>query len=59
VYRLLGKRDLGTNTLPPLDHALIDGDLGFHYHTGGHTITAADWAAFLDFAGRTLRPLQP
>jgi len=34
---------------------LITGDLGFHYHTGGHTITAADWKAFLDFADQHLK----
>ena len=52
VYRLLGRKDLGRNELPPLDIPQIDGELGFHYHTGGHTITAADWSAFLKFAGR-------
>lgn len=54
VYRLLGKQDLGTQTLPPLDTPLTTGDLGFHYHTGGHTITPADWTAFLAFAERFL-----
>jgi hypothetical protein len=52
VYRLLGKRDLGATELPPLDKALIDGDLGWVYHTGGHVATPSDWRAFLDFAGR-------
>ena len=55
VYRLLGKKDLG-RTEPPLDTPLVTGDLGFHYHTGGHTITASDWKAFLDFADRHLKP---
>jgi hypothetical protein len=55
VYRLLGKSDLGTTELPPLDTPIVDRDLGFHYHTGGHTITASDWKAFLDFASRHLR----
>lgn len=54
VYRLLGKRDLGTTELPMLDTPLISGDLGFLYHTGGHTVMAADWKAFFDFAERTL-----
>ena len=54
VYRLLGKRDLGTDTLPPLDTPLIEGDLGFLYHTGGHTIMPGDWTAFLAFAARFL-----
>jgi hypothetical protein len=56
VYRLLGKPDLGTSELPPLDTPLLAGALGFHYHTGGHTITPADWKAFLDFADRHLKP---
>ena len=57
VYRLLGRKDLGTEQLPALDVPLIAGDLGFLYHTGGHTIAPGDWAAFLEFAGRTLRPM--
>ena len=59
VYRLLGKKDLGTTELPPLDAALISGELAFHYHTGGHTITPADWKIFLEFAGRYLKPAAP
>jgi hypothetical protein len=52
VYRLVGKRDLGTTNGPPIDTPIITGDLGFHYHTGGHTITASDWNAFLDFVDK-------
>ena len=56
VYRLVGAHDLGTTMLPPLDTPLISGDLGFLYHTGGHTIAPGDWMAFLDFADRHLKP---
>ena len=49
VYRLLGRKDLGVTTLPPLDTPVIDGDLGWHYHTGPHTATPADWSAYLAF----------
>jgi hypothetical protein len=52
VYRLLGKEDLGTTQLPPLDTPLIKGDLGFHYHTGAHAILASDWEAFLKFTDK-------
>jgi hypothetical protein len=52
VYKLLGKNDLGTTELPPLDTPLTKGDIGWHYHTGGHMATAADWKAFLDFVGK-------
>jgi hypothetical protein len=55
VYRLLGKKDLGTTDMP-LDTPLITGDLGFLYHTGPHTIAAEDWKAFLEFADRHLKP---
>lgn len=52
VYRLLGKTDLGTTQIPPLDTPLTKGDLGWHYHTGGHSATPADWKAFLEFVGK-------
>jgi hypothetical protein len=54
VYRLLGGRDLGTSEYPPLDTAVIEGDLGFRQHTGGHT-PGPTWPTFLTFAGRYLR----
>jgi hypothetical protein len=52
VYRLLGRKDLGTAELPALDTPLTSGDIGWHYHTGGHTATAADWKAFLTFLAK-------
>ncbi len=52
VYRLLGKKDLGVIELPPLDTPIITGDLGWVYHTGGHTVSAPDWTAFLNFLGK-------
>lgn len=55
VYRLLGRKDLGVEKLPALDTPVIGGDLGFYYHTGGHTLTPADWKTFLEFAGRYLK----
>jgi len=56
VYRLLGARDLGMEAYPPpIDIPLITGDLGFHYHTGAHIMSASDWKAFLDFADANLK----
>jgi len=52
VYRLLGKKDVGTTTVPALDTPLTTGDLGYHYHSGGHTATPADWQAFIEFAAK-------
>ena len=55
VYRLLGrKRSRRHQALPPLDTPVTSGDLGWHYHTGGHAATPADWTAFLNFAGKSL-----
>jgi hypothetical protein len=53
VYRLLGKKDLGTGQFPPMGTALIDGELGFRQHQFGHT-PAPNWPAFLEFAGHYL-----
>lgn len=49
VYRLLGKKDLGTVKMPPMGTALIDGDIGFRQHFGGHT-TLPNWPTFIKFA---------
>jgi len=51
VYKLLGKKDLGTTEFPPIETALIDGELGFRQHSGGHT-PAPNWPTFLKFADR-------
>jgi (4-O-methyl)-D-glucuronate---lignin esterase len=51
VYRLLGKRGLGTTKMPPIDTALISGDLAFRQHQYGHT-DIPNWPAFLKFASR-------
>jgi hypothetical protein len=54
VYRLLGKRDLGATEFPPVESALISGDLGFRQHPGGHT-SAPNFPTFFEFASRYLR----
>jgi hypothetical protein len=51
VYRLLGKRDLGTTEFPAIETALIEGDVAFRQHSGGHT-DAPNWPTFLTFADR-------
>jgi hypothetical protein len=53
VYELLGRRGLGVTAFPPIDTAIIDGDLGFRQHTGGHT-PEPTWPTFLTFAARYL-----
>jgi hypothetical protein len=54
VYRLLGKKDMGTTEFPPMETPLIAGEVGFRQHSGGHT-PAPNWPTFLTFAGRYLR----
>ncbi|HKQ06976.1 MAG TPA: acetylxylan esterase [Blastocatellia bacterium] len=54
VYRLLGKRGLATSELPPMETALIDGDVAFRQHSGGHT-TGPNWPTFLAFASRYIK----
>lgn len=51
VYRLIGKKDLGTNEFPPIETALINGDIAWRQHSGGHT-TGPNWPAFIQFASR-------
>ncbi len=53
VYRLLGKKDLGSTVMPAPDTELTSGDIAFRYHAGGHT-DVPDWPAFLQFAQRHL-----
>jgi hypothetical protein len=57
AYRLVGGKDLGTSEFPPLETALIDGDLAFRQHSGGHT-PGPNWPTFLTFAGRYFEPQQ-
>ncbi len=57
VYKLLGKKNLGTSEYPPIETALITGDLGFRQHTGGHT-PVPNWPTFIEFASRYLHAPQ-
>ena len=59
VYRLLGAKDLGTTTFPPIGTALITGDLAFRQHTDGHN-PAPNFPTFIAFASRYLKaPANP
>jgi hypothetical protein len=51
VYALLGKKGLPSAEFPPVETALISGDLGFRQHRGGHT-PAPNWPTFLILASR-------
>jgi hypothetical protein len=54
VYRLLGKKDLGTTEFPEVETPLTDGELAFRQHKGGHT-TGPNWPTFLAFADRYIK----
>ena len=54
VYRLLGTKDLGTSEYPPVETALVDGELAFRQHSGGHT-TGPNWPTFLEWADRYIK----
>lgn len=51
VYKLLGKKDLGTTEFPTIETPLVGGDIAFRQHSGGHT-PAPNWPTFLSFASR-------
>lgn len=51
VYRLLGRRAIGTQEFPPVETPLTAGELAYRQHAGGHT-SGPNWPTFLDFAAR-------
>ena len=53
VYKLLGKKDMSTTEFPAIETALVDGDVAFRQHSGGHT-AGPNWPTFITFASRYL-----
>lgn len=49
VYELLGKDGLGTAEFPPQETSLIDGEIAFRQHSGGHTV-GPNWPTFIEYA---------
>ncbi|MBT3913358.1 MAG: hypothetical protein HOF22_09225 [Verrucomicrobia bacterium] len=41
--------------LPPPNQPLLDGDIGYHIRTGGHSVEPFDWQQFIQFADRHLK----
>jgi hypothetical protein len=60
VFRLLGAKDLGrtdnykTEKMPDVNVGLLDGQLAWRQHDGGHT-DAPNWKYFLPWADRLLK----
>jgi len=57
VFRLLGKKDLGSTEFPAVETGLLDGDLAWRQHSGGHTVVP-NWPTFLTFASRYIKGAQ-
>jgi hypothetical protein len=59
VYKLFGKRGLGTDKIPESGTPILH-DIGYYMHKGGHGMYAADgspdWNVFLDFMDMHLKP---
>ena len=51
VYKLLGKKGLGTTQFPIAETSLMDGEIAFRQHKSGHTPTP-NWPYFITFADR-------
>lgn len=51
VYELLGAKSMGTAEFPPIETALVDGDVAFRQHSSGHT-DGPNWPVFLEWAER-------
>jgi hypothetical protein len=49
VYKLLGKKDLGTAEFPKVETGLLNGDIAFRQHSSGHT-PGPNWPYFIEFA---------
>jgi hypothetical protein len=52
VYRLLGKKGLGITEMPKADVPVVNGELAFMMHTGGHVFTAAEHRSVMEWASK-------
>jgi hypothetical protein len=64
VFRLLGVKDLGvtqdykTAKMPPVNTGLLDGQLAWRQHDGGHT-DGPNWKYFLPWADQQFKRIHP
>jgi hypothetical protein len=54
VYKLLGKKGLGTAAFPAIQQTLTDGEIAYRQHEGGHT-PGPNWATFINYALKYLK----
>lgn len=53
IYEFLGLKGIGTDLFPGVNYGLLDGDIAFRQHSGGHE-AGPNWPYFLDFFARYL-----
>ena len=64
VFRLLGAKDIGvtedyrTAKMPPVNTSMLDGQLAWRQHDGGHT-DGPNWKYFLPWANRMVQYVSP
>ncbi len=55
VYKLFGKKGPETNTMPAAgDTSLLNNELGYYMHTGGHGTVPSDWDIFIEYMKKYL-----
>jgi lysophospholipase L1-like esterase len=54
AWKLLGKKDLGATEMPEVGKALVDGELAWRMHSGGHT-TGPNIETFVTWASRYIK----
>jgi hypothetical protein len=50
VYKMLGKAGLGATAMPKADVPVVNGELCFYFHTGGHIFTPAEHQSVIGWA---------
>ena len=58
VFKLLGAKDLGTAEMPPVNSGLLDGQLAWRQHDGGHT-DGPNWKYFIPWADKFFNRARP
>lgn len=58
AWKLLGKKDLGATEFPEVGKALVDGELAWRMHSGGHT-TGPNIETYVTWASRYIKGPPP
>jgi hypothetical protein len=58
VFRLLDAKDLGTTEMPPVNTGLLEGQLAWRQHDGGHT-DGPNWKYFIPWADKFFNRARP